>query len=253
MVSAWRPAQQRRVARPCEARTCISPIARRAASSSFAYESADSARRRVRPALGEIWLVAVVAVCSACTYGTPRSFGPNQLSRPTSSNALAASRRGSVIGTSAPAKLPVWRLAAGAYAQDQVPEVAPEAWPASQRAGGLGGVSSAVALPARLLYLPLRRCAELAAPIRVSTTARISSVTREASDQPRERPARVSGLGPRTPEQPASVRDSPQNTRAPDRRGPRLDQREPRSARRGAGRRYVGRVPAASCHRPGQA
>ena len=122
-------------------------------------------RRGVRPALGGIWLVAVVAGCSACTYGTPRSFGPNQLSRPTSSNALAAPRRGSV---SARERQPN-SLSGGSPLvhthQDQVPEVAPEAWPASQRAGVLAGVSSAVALPARLLYLPLRRCAELVTPI----------------------------------------------------------------------------------------
>jgi hypothetical protein len=81
----------------------------------------------------------------------------------------------------------------------------------------------------------------------VSPTVRISSVTREASDQPRGRPARVSGLGPRTREQRASVRDSLQSTPAPGRRVPRPDQREPRSARRGAGRRHAGRVPAVSC------
>ena len=253
MVSAWRPAQQRRVARPCEARTCISPIARRAASSSFAYESADSARRRVRPALGEIWLVAVVAVCSACTYGTPRSFGPNQLSRPTSSNALAASRRGSV---SARARRPN-SLSGGSplvhTPRTRCPRSLPKLGLHLNAPAGSAAclrplryrLGSSTCLCAGALSWPRRS--------RVSTTARTSSVTREASDQPRERPARVSGLGPRTPEQPASVRDSPQNTRAPDRRGPRLDQREPRSARRGAGRRYVGRVPAASCHRPGQA
>ena len=74
------------------------------------------------------------------------------------------------------------------------------------------------------------------------------AITREARDQPRGRPARATGLGPRTPEQRASVRDSLQSTPAPGPRVPRLDQREPRSARRGAGRRYVARVPAASCH-----
>ena len=83
---------------------------------------------------------------------------------------------------------------------------------------------------------------------RVSTTARINSVMRGASDQPRERPARVSELGPRTSAQRASVPDSRQSTPAPGPRVPSLDQREPRSARRGAGRRYVARVPAASCH-----
>jgi hypothetical protein len=82
----------------------------------------------------------------------------------------------------------------------------------------------------------------------VSPAARISSATREASDQPRGRPARVSGLGPRTREQPASVRGSLQSNPAPGRRVPRPDQHEPRSARRGAERRDVARAPAASCH-----
>jgi hypothetical protein len=77
--------------------------------------------------------------------------------------------------------------------------------------------------------------------------ARISFATREATDQPRGRPARASGLGPRTREQRASVRDSRLSTPAPGPRVPPLDQREPRSVRRGAGRRYVGRAPAVSC------
>ena len=55
------------------------------------------------------------------------------------------------------------------------------------------------------------------------------------------------GLRTRTPERRASVRDCRLSTPGPGPRVPRLDQREPRSARRGAGRRYVGRAPAASC------
>ena len=81
---------------------------------------------------------------------------------------------------------------------------------------------------------------------RVSTTARISWATREAIDRPHARPAHVIGLRPRTSAQCASGRDSPQSTPAPGPPAPRLDPREPRSARHGAGRRY-GHAPAASC------
>jgi hypothetical protein len=74
----------------------------------------------------------------------------------------------------------------------------------------------------------------------------------EASDRPLARPARASGHRPRTSARCASVRESLRSTPAPDPPRQRLDQRERRSARRGAGRRYVGRAPTASghCHRP---
>jgi hypothetical protein len=68
----------------------------------------------------------------------------------------------------------------------------------------------------------------------------------EASDRPLARPARASGHRPRTSAQCASVRECLRSTPAPDPRGPRLDRRERRSARRGAGRRYVGRAPTVS-------
>jgi hypothetical protein len=81
------------------------------------------------------------------------------------------------IGTSAPAKLRVWRIAAVAFVRHQVPEVGPGLRPTSQRAGLLAGAFSAVTLPARLFDFPLRRRAELAALIAFST-ARTSSRSR---------------------------------------------------------------------------
>ncbi len=108
------------------------------------------------------------------------------------------------------------------------------------------------------LALPHHRSTHRAAAPRASRTAapiacqhdgaNLFSVTREASGQPRGRPARVNGHRPRTSEQRASVRESLQRTPAPGPQVPRPDQRERRSAQRGAGRRYVGRVPAGSCH-----
>jgi hypothetical protein len=77
-------------------------------------------------------------------------------------------------------------------------------------------------------------------------------VMREASDRPRARPVRASGHRPRTSVQCASARESPRSTPTPDPPRQRPDQRERRSARHGAGRRYVGRAPTASGlgHRP---
>jgi hypothetical protein len=71
----------------------------------------------------------------------------------------------------------------------------------------------------------------------------------EASDRPLGRPARASGHRPRTSAQCASVREFWRSTPAPDPPGQRLDRRERRSVRRGAGPRYVGRAPTASGHR----
>ena len=73
-----------------------------------------------------------------------------------------------------------------------------------------------------------------------------AAVMREASGRPLARPVRVSGQRPRTSAQCASVQEFPRSTPGPDPPGPRLDQRGPRSARHGAGRRCVGHAPTAS-------
>lgn len=71
---------------------------------------------------------------------------------------------------------------------------------------------------------------------------------RAGSARPRERPARASGLGPRYSGQRASAQQTPMTARAPGPRGPRLDQRDRRSARHDVERPYVERAPAAFGH-----
>jgi hypothetical protein len=83
----------------------------------------------------------------------------------------------------------------------------------------------------------------------VSAAKRTGTAMRVASDPARARPVHVSGHRPRSSARCASVRESPQNSRAQDPRGPWLDRRDRRSARLGAGRRYVGRAPTACGHR----
>jgi hypothetical protein len=69
---------------------------------------------------------------------------------------------------------------------------------------------------------------------------------REGSDRARARPAHGTGHRPRMPARCASVRESLRRIPAADPPRQRLDRRERRSVRRGAGRRYVGRAPTAS-------
>ena len=161
-----------------------------------------------------------------------------------------ATRRRPVSATSTPVGSLGSRTARCCTCRGPASEAAPEVWPGSQRAGLLAGALRPLRYQLGSSFSPLHQSAQPAIPLRsrVSTTARIGSVTRGASDQPRERPVRVSELGPRTSAQRASVPDSRQSTPAPGPRVPSLDRREPRSARRAAGRRYVARVPAASCH-----
>ena len=68
----------------------------------------------------------------------------------------------------------------------------------------------------------------------------------EASDRERARPAHVTGHRPRMSARCASARESLRSIPAADPPRQRLDRRERRSARHGAGRRYVGRAPTAS-------